>query len=226
MRRRIAGAVMVLAAGVAGYGVGRARSAADIGGSGVRGDVLNIVHMIVHAEIVHADDGRAARGEGGPVQRGEAHAGGASRWVKVSAALKIDQDEKLGYVSTEGFWELTDASKDKRPLSPVAVEIECTEYNNTCGVFQASVSPEGVLRAGFFNYYVATWTDKGIVASDFDEGPCGLAHHLWLDLKNNKVTNTDYSKGESGSKDCPGPTLHAYELRGGQIVLRPPAGWE
>jgi hypothetical protein len=221
MRRRVAGAMIVLAAGAAGYGVGRARSAADIAGSGVRGDVLNIGRS-----IVHADEGRAARGENGPVQRGETRAGGASRWVKVSAALKISRDEKLGYVSTVGFWELTDASKDKRPLSPVAVEIECTEYNNTCGVFQASVSPEGVLQPGFFNYYVATWTDKGIVASDFDEGPCGLAHHLWLDLKNNKVTNTDYSKGDSENKDCPEPVLHEYELRGGQIVLRPPAGWE
>jgi hypothetical protein len=218
MRRRVAGVVMVFLAGVAGYGVGRARSAADFVSGGARGNVLNIAPM-----MVHADEGRAAR-DGEPVQRSEAPASGASRWVKVSAALKIDRDEKLGYVSTVGFWELTDASKDKRPLSPVAVEIECTEYNNTCGVFQASVSPEGVLQPGFFNYYVATWTDKGIVASDFDEGPCGLAHHLWLDLKNNKVTNTDYSKGES--KGCPAPTLHAYELRGGQIVLRPPAGWE
>ncbi len=154
------------------------------------------------------------------------HADGTSKWTKVSAALKISHDEKLGYVSTVGFWELTDASKDKRPLSPVAVEIECTEYNNTCGVFQASVSPSGVLQPGFFNYYVATWTKDGIVASDFDEGPCALAHHLWLDLKNNKVTNTDYSKGENGNTSCPAPTLHAYELRGGQLMLRPPAGWE
>ncbi len=115
--------------------------------------------------------------------------------------------------------------KDKRPLAPVAVKIECTQYNNTCGVFQASVSPEGVLQPGFFNYYVATWTNKRIVTTDFDEGPCGLAHHLWLDFKNNRVTNTDYVKGGSKGQGCPAAT-HAYALHGGEIALRPPAGWE
>ncbi|MGB6481887.1 MAG: hypothetical protein WBE86_00215 [Candidatus Acidiferrales bacterium] len=169
-----------------------------------------------------------AAGYGAGRARSEArvvHADEVSKWTKVRVPLEISHDEKLGYVSVQGFWELTDASRDTRPLAPVAVKIACTEYNNTCGVFQASVSEEGVLQPDFFNYYVATWTKEGIVATDFDEGPCGLGHHLWLDLKNDKVTNTDYVKGESKGQNCPAATLHAYALRGGQIVLRPPAQW-
>jgi hypothetical protein len=154
------------------------------------------------------------------------YADGASKWTKVSAPLKIDRDPKFGYVSTQGFWELTDASSNTQQLVPVAVEIECTEYNNTCGVIQASVSAKGVLEPAFFNYYVATWTKDSIVASDFEEGPCGLAHHLWLDLKDNKVTNTDYRKVDKERQNCPSATLHSYALRGGTIMLRPVAGWQ
>jgi hypothetical protein len=152
------------------------------------------------------------------------HADATPKWTKVTAPLKIKRDEDLGYVSTQGFWELTDASKDT--LVPVAVRIECTEYNNTCGMVEASVSQDGELEPDFFNYYVATWTKDGIVASDFDEGPCGLGHHLWLDLKDNKVTNTDYPKAGKQLQNCPATTTHSYELRGGAIVLRPAAGWE
>jgi hypothetical protein len=209
MRRRMAGVVIVLAVGAAGYGVGRARNEARI----LRNVARGIMPMIVQA------DG------GAQVQQRAARAAEAPKWAKVRAPLKIDLDEKMGYVSTGGFWELTDASKDKEPLVPVAVKIECTEYNNTCGVVQAGVFPEGVLEPAFFNYYVATWTNESIVATDFDEGPCGLGHHLWLDLKNNRVTDTDYLKSESKGQNCPAAALHAYELRGGTIMLRPPAGW-
>lgn len=218
MRGKMAGVVMVLAASAAGYGVARAGSEAAIVRSVARGVVQKMGPM-----NVHADEGR---GEVKQAQHSQRRADGMSEWTRVSAPLKIDRDDKLGYVSTGGFWELTDASKDKRPLAPVAVEIECTEYNNTCGVSQASVSEEGVLEPAFFNYYVATWTKDGIVATDFEEGPCGLGHHLWLDFKNSGVTNTDYLKGESKGQNCPAATLHSYALRGGRIVLRPPAQWE
>lgn len=158
--------------------------------------------------------------------RSVVHADGASKWTRVDAPLKIDRDEKFGYVSTEGFWELTGAGANSQRLVPVALKIECTEYNNTCGVVQASVSKKGVLEPAFFNYYVATWTKDSIVASDFEEGPCGLGHHLWLDLKDNKVTDKDYLKGDRAGQDCPPATLHSYVLRGGTIVLRPVAGWQ
>lgn len=161
-----------------------------------------------------------AHGEGSVV-----HANATPKWTRVRAPLKIDRHEELGYVSTQGFWELTDASRDSRPLVPVAVRIECTEYNNTCGVVEASVSEDGELEPDFFNYYVATWTNDGIVASDFDEGPCGLGHHLWLDLKDNEVTNTDYRKAAGKAENCPAATVHSYALHGGVIALRPAAGW-
>lgn len=150
-----------------------------------------------------------------------------SKWTKVETPLVISRDDKLGYVFVQGFWQLTDASKDKQPLSPVAVKIECTHYNRTCGAFQASVSEGGVLKADFFNYYIATWTKDGIVADDFDEGPCGLGHHLSLDFKSNSVTVTDYPKNASRDKNCQSyQNLHSYALHGGQIVLHPPAPWD
>jgi hypothetical protein len=151
-----------------------------------------------------------------------------STWIATEIPLTIDHDEKLGFASVQGYWQSTDPSKDKQSMPPVAVIIECTRFNKNCGVFQASVS-QGVLMPEPGDYYIANWTTDGIVADDWEEGVCGLQHHLSLDFKSNTVTVRHFQKNSknvtSGAGCQPFQGIASYTLHGGQVELRPPARW-
>jgi hypothetical protein len=154
------------------------------------------------------------------------HADETSRWTTVEIPLMVIRDDERGIASVQGFWQPTNPIEAKQPISPVAVTIECTRFNKTCGVFQASVS-RGVLQAEPFDYYIATWTKDGIAADDFDEGRCGLHHHLSLDFKSNSVAVTDYPKNVTSNNDCQEfQGTSSFTLHGGQVVLNPPAPWD
>jgi len=154
------------------------------------------------------------------------HADETPRWTKVEIPVMVTRDDRRGLASVQGFWQPTNPIEAKQPISPVAVTIECTRFNKTCGVFQASVS-RGVLQEEPFDYYVATWTKNGIVADDFDEGVCGVHHHLLLDFNSNSVSVTHYPKNVTSKNDCQASQgASSFTLHGGQVVLNPPAPWD
>ncbi len=115
--------------------------------------------------------------ERSPGETSTVHADELPRWSRVETPLTIRHDDIHGITFVQGFWLPANPAENKQPTSPVAATIECTRYNKTCGVFEASVS-QGVLQAQPFDYYVGSWTKDGIEADDFDEGVCGLHHHL------------------------------------------------
>jgi hypothetical protein len=153
-----------------------------------------------------------------------------AKWVKTEMPLTIYHHESralnAGYASAEGFWQSTSSSKDKQLVSPVAVKIECTRDDKTCKESEATVLL-GVLKADLLEYTITSWTEDGIAADDNDEGSCGIGHRLSLDYKSNSVTVTDYPKKVTTSQDCkPFQDANSYSLRGGGLMLIPPAIWD
>jgi len=153
------------------------------------------------------------------------HADDAAKWTKLEVPLKIVDDETHGYASAEGFWQSTSSSKDKQLVYPVAVKITCTRSAMTCDESEASVVILGALSADLTEFDISSWTKEGIVG-DGPEGNCATEHRLSLDFKSNSVLVTDYPKRVL-SGDCkPFQDANSYTLRGGFLMLRPPAVWD
>ena len=148
------------------------------------------------------------------------------KWAKIEIPLRVSHYDNLGLASAQGFWQSTSQSKDNQLLSPIAVKILCNNSEKTCKESEATVFL-GVLQADLLEYEITNWTAEGIVADDTDEGACGIGHRLSLDFKANSVTVTDYPKKVSTGKNCqPFQDANSYSLRGGQLMLYPPAAWD
>jgi hypothetical protein len=150
----------------------------------------------------------------------------SSRWTKVEVPLTVRHEDRVGLAYAQGYWQATSLSKDKQLLSPIAVKIECNKLDKSCRESEATVFL-GVLQADLLEYDITSWTTNGIVADDTDEGNCGIGHRLSLDFKSNSVTVTDYPKKVTTDKNCQAfQDADSYTLRGGQLVLYPPAPWD
>jgi hypothetical protein len=154
------------------------------------------------------------------------HADEIAKWTKTEIPLRVSH---IGseLASADGFWQSTNTSKDKQLVSPIVVKITCTSYDKTCREAEASVFLGAILQADLLEYDITSWTNDGIVADDEDPGKCGIGHRLSLDFKSNSVTVTDYPMKVDNSADCKVfQDANSYSLRGGQIMLYPPAKWE
>jgi hypothetical protein len=194
--------------------------------SGARGaqPMKKIVAFATLLALFNCSHSRSlSRGKSGVVHADEIS---SPKWTKVEIPLSVSHYDRLGIAYAQGFWQSTSLSKDKQLVSPVAVKIECNNSDKTCREAEASVFL-GVLQADLLEYDITSWTAGGIVADDTDEGSCGIGHRLSLDFKDNSVTVTDYPKKVNKDKNCQiFQDADSYSLRGGQLVLYPPAPWD
>ena len=152
------------------------------------------------------------------------HADEAAKWTKVETPLKVFDDDSHGYASAEGFWQSTSSSKDKQLVYPVAVKIVCTRSSMTCDEWGEPVMILGALSADLTEFDISSWTKEGIVGNG-PEGNCATGHRLSLDFKSNRVLVTDYPKRVLSGDCTPYQDANSYALRGGYLMLRPPAVW-
>lgn len=145
-------------------------------------------------------------------------------WEKTDIPLTVTNNESLGIVDTEGFWQSTDSSKDRQLFDQIVAKIECTRGERVCKETDAEVFG-GMLQPNSHEYSISTWTRDGIMADDTDEGSCAIGHRLAINFQSNSVIVTDYPKKSGGNAlggavPCTAlQNAYTYALHGGGVLI-------